>query len=101
MQNVHHQSCNCTLTRRGLTLVEMLVSLVCVLLLMMAYTQLFSDVGSKVGEARSMIELNSRMRSAAQRLRADLEAHTCDMTPWQRPESGAGYFEIIEGPLVR
>ena len=77
----------------------MLVSLVCVLLLMMAYTQLFSDVGSKVGAARSMIELNSRMRSAAQRLRSDLESHTCDMTLWQRPETGSGYFEIIEGPL--
>ncbi len=85
--------------RPGLTLVEMLVSLVCVLLLMMAYTQLFSDVGSKVGAARSMIELNSRMRSAAQRLRSDLESHTCDMTVWQRPETGSGYFEIIEGPL--
>jgi type II secretory pathway pseudopilin PulG len=85
--------------RSGLTLVEMLVSLVCVLMLMAAYTQLFSDVGSKVGEARSMIELSTRMRSAAQRLRTDLEAHTCDMKPWQRPEAGAGYFEIIEGPL--
>jgi type II secretory pathway pseudopilin PulG len=85
--------------RFGLTLVEMLVSLVCVLMLMTAYTQLFSDVGSKVGEARSMIELSTRMRSAAQRLRTDLEAHTCDMRVWQRPESGQGYFEIIEGPL--
>jgi Tfp pilus assembly protein PilV len=85
--------------RSGLTLVEMLVSLVCVLMLMTAYTQLFSDVGSKVGEARSMIELSTRMRSAAQRLRSDLEAHTCDMRVWQRPEAGQGYFEIIEGPL--
>ncbi len=83
--------------RRGLTLVEMLVSLVCVLLLMMAYTQLFSDVGSKVGESRSMIELTSRMRSAAQRLHADLEAHTCDMKPWQRPKPAQAISNTSKG----
>jgi type II secretory pathway component PulJ len=83
--------------RRGLTLVEMMVSLVCVIILMLAYTQLFSDVGSRVSDARAMIEMTNRMRSAEHRLRADLVGATCDMTPWQRPEDGAGYMEIIEG----
>jgi hypothetical protein len=85
--------------RRGLTLVEMLVSLVCVILLMLAYTQLFSSVGTHISDARSMIDLTNRMRSAADRLRTDLAGHTCDLIPWQKPESGAGYFEYIEGPL--
>jgi Tfp pilus assembly protein PilE len=83
--------------RRGLTLVEMMVSLVCVIILMLAYTQLFSDVGSRVSDARAMIEMTNRMRSVEHRLRADLAGVTCDMTPWQRPEDGAGYFEILEG----
>src|SRR5262249_40860197 len=84
---------------RGLTIVEMLVSLACVIILMLAYTQLFSDVGGRISDARSMIELETRMRSAANRLRADLAAITCDVMPWQKPEAGSGYFEYIEGPL--
>ncbi len=83
----------------ALTLVEMLVSLVCVLLLMLAYTQLFSSVGTRITEARSMIDLTNRMRSAATRLRTDLAGHTCDLIPPQNPASGDGYFEYIEGPL--
>ncbi len=55
--------------RRGLTLVEMMVSLACVIILMLAYTQLFSDVGSRVSDARAMIEMTNRMRSAEHRLR--------------------------------
>ena len=54
---------------RGMTLVEMMVSLVCVILLMLAYTQLFSDVGNRVSDARSMIDLTNRMRSVEHRLR--------------------------------
>jgi type II secretory pathway pseudopilin PulG len=84
---------------RGLTIVEMLVSLACVIILMLAYTQLFSDVGGRISDARSMIEVQTRMRSAANRLRTDLAAVTCDMLPWQRPEAGGGYFEILEGSL--
>jgi hypothetical protein len=82
---------------RGLTIVEMIVSLACVIILMLAYTQLFSDVGGRISDARSMIELETRMRSASNRLHTDLAAVTCDMMPWQKPEAGCGYFEIIEG----
>src|SRR5262245_15224741 len=62
---------------RGLTIIEMMVSLASVMLLMMAYVTLFADVGGRIGDARSMIELTNRMRSASNRLRMDLEAHTC------------------------
>ena len=57
-----------------MTLVEMMVSLVCVILLMLAYTQLFSDVGNRVSDARSMIELTNRMHSVEHRLRATWSA---------------------------
>ncbi len=77
----------------------MLVSLVCVLLLMMAYTQLFSDVGSKVGESRSMIELTSRMRSAARAAERRFGSPHLRYETLAAPEAGAGYFEYIEGPL--
>ena len=82
---------------RGLTLVEMLVSLVCVIMLMFAYTQLFSSVGTRITDARSMIDLTNRMRTASNRLRTDLAGHTCDLIPWQIRIGG--YFEYIEGPL--
>ena len=85
--------------RGGLTLVEMLIALACVVLLMLAYTQLFSSVSGRISDARSMIELEHRMRSATQELHGDLASLTCDMLPWQNPSNGAGYFEYIEGPL--
>jgi len=91
--------CSLPASRRGLTIIEMMVSLASVMMLMMAYVTLFADVGGRIGDARSMIELTNRMRSASNRLRMDLEAHTCDMLPWQRPEAGGGYMEIIEGTL--
>src|SRR5262249_49817768 len=84
---------------RGLTLVEMLISLVCIILLMLAYTQLFSSVGARISDARSMIDLTNRMRSAAYRLRTDLAGHTAVLIPPQNPSAGGGYFEYIEGPL--
>jgi hypothetical protein len=83
--------------RRGLTLVEMLISLACVILLMLAYTQLFADAGARINDSRAAIDMTNRLRSAAQRLRDDFAGITVEMLPWQRPESGAGYFEIIEG----
>lgn len=84
--------------KRGLTLVEMLVALVCTLLLMLAYTQLFGNVASKINDARSVIEVSNRMRSAAAKLRFDLQGITAETIPPLRPESGMGYFELIEGP---
>ena len=56
-------------SRPGLTLVEMLIALACVVLLMLAYTQLFSQVSGRISDARSMIEVEHRMRSATQQLR--------------------------------
>ena len=77
----------------------MLIALACVVLLMLAYTQLFSSVSGRISDARSMIEVEHRMRSATQQLRGDLASLTCDMLPWQNPSDGQGYFEYIEGPL--
>lgn len=85
--------------RRALTLVEMLVSLVCVILLMLAYTQLFSSVSTRIADARSMIELTNRMRGVANQLRTDLAGHTATMQPPRSPQFGEGYFEYVEGPL--
>jgi hypothetical protein len=84
---------------RGITLVEMLVALAVTLLMMGAVITVFGFIGERVTDSRSLIETNDRLRSAAHRLREDLSSITVDAIPWQRPEAGAGYLEIIEGPL--
>jgi prepilin-type N-terminal cleavage/methylation domain-containing protein len=84
--------------RRGMTLVEMMVALTATLLLMAAVAQVFSAFGTAVSDSRSVMELDSRMRAAAWRLRSDLEGATAPMLPPLRPDQDAGYFEIVEGP---
>lgn len=86
--------------RRGITLVEMLVALVVTLIMMGAVITVFGYIGERVSDSRALIETNDRVRSAVQRLREDLAGRTVDMLPWQRPESGSGYFEILEGKTV-
>jgi len=85
---------------RGLTLVEMLVSMTLTLLLMGAVAQLFGILGQGVNGSRSVAELNDRMRATAYRLRQDLEGMTVDLsgTPPLSGSKNSGYLEIIEGP---
>ncbi len=82
---------------RGMTLVEMLVALTITLIMMGAVITVFGFIGEQVTDSRSIIETNDRLRSAAHRLREDLSSVTAEMMPPLRPESGSGYFEIIEG----
>lgn len=85
--------------RNGITLVEMLVALAVTLLMMGAVITVFGMIGERVTDSRGIIETNDRLRSAAHRLREDLTSITVDPIPWQRPEAGAGYLEILEGPI--
>ncbi len=67
--------------------------------MMGAVITVFGFIGEQVTDSRSIIETNDRLRSAAHWLREDLSSVTAEMMPPLRPESGSGYFEIIEGPL--
>jgi type II secretory pathway component PulJ len=84
--------------RSGMTLVEMLVATAATLMLMGAIAQVFSVFGSAVTNSRSIIEQDSRLRSVAWRLRADLGGTTARMLPPRSPAESEGYFEVIEGP---
>jgi prepilin-type N-terminal cleavage/methylation domain-containing protein len=86
------------MTRRGMTLVEMLVATTATLILMAAVAQVFSVFGSALSDSRSMVELDARMRTVASRLRSDLTGATARPLPPLDPQAGEGYFEIIEGP---
>jgi prepilin-type N-terminal cleavage/methylation domain-containing protein len=87
------------MTRRGMTLVEMLVAMTATLLLMAAVAQAFAVFGSAITGSRGVLDLDARMRSAAWRLRSDLAGITVRPLPPITPESAQGYLEIIEGPL--
>jgi len=86
------------MSRRGMTLVEMLVAMAATLFLMGAVAQVFSAFGSAVSDSRAVMETDSRMRAVALRLRSDLSGATAPTLPPLRPDQNAGYFEIIEGP---
>lgn len=86
------------MTKRGMTLVEMMVATTATLILMAAVAQVFSVFGSTLSASRSMIELDGRMRTVAARLRTDLAGATARPLPPLDPQAGEGYFEVIEGP---
>lgn len=86
------------MTRRGMTLVEMMVAVTATLILMGAVAQVFSVFGSAVSNSRSVMELDSRLRVVANRLRNDLKGITARTLPPLSPDSAEGYLEIIEGP---
>lgn len=86
------------MSRRGMTLIEMLVATAVTLVLMGAIAQIFAVFGTAVSDSRSVIELDGRLRAAAWRLRGDLDGATASMVPPLRPDANEGYFEVIEGP---
>ena len=63
-------------TRRGYTLVEMLVATTLTLIMMGAVATMFGMIGTSVNEARSTLEMSDALRGTAARLRADLGALT-------------------------
>ena len=86
--------------RRGMTLVEMLVAMAASLLLMAAIARAFAAFSGAMSNSRAILETDARLRSAAHRLRTDLQGATTQMLPPRNPAQGEGYFEVIEGPLT-
>lgn len=81
-------------SRRGFTLVEMLVATAITLLLIAGLAQAFQFMGDTVATHRSNIELAGQVRAVALRVQRDLEGLTVPVRPIA---SGEGYFEYIEG----
>lgn len=84
-------------TPRGVTLVELLVSVALTLLVVMAVVRVFDLLGSNVTESRSILELSGQLRNAANLLQEDLDNITLRPDPPSNPMTAKGYFEIIEG----
>ena len=85
------------MSRRAITLVEMLVGIAITLVMMGAVVTIFANVSSSVQQRRATIELSSQLRHVRNVLQRDLQGATCPAIPWQKPESNHGYLEFIEG----
>ena len=57
---------------RGITLIEMLISVTLTLLIMFAVVRVFELMGSGLREGRATIEMAGQLRSVAHRLQQDL-----------------------------
>ncbi|MEI8228400.1 MAG: hypothetical protein WCH77_09090 [Planctomycetota bacterium] len=80
------------------TLVELLVSSTIALMVMGSVATLFGIFSRASSNSQAIVDMSSRMRTTANRLRQDLAGLTAPLTPPLSPESNAGYFELIEGP---
>jgi hypothetical protein len=76
----------------------LLVASTIALVVMGAVASLFGIFSRAGTNSQSIVDLSSRMRSTANRLREDLAGLTAPLTPPLSPERDAGYFELIEGP---
>ncbi|HTN75898.1 MAG TPA: hypothetical protein VL096_11655, partial [Pirellulaceae bacterium] len=85
----------------GMTLVEMLVAMTCTILLMLAITQVFANMGDVSAKGRAGIEMSTQLRGTWLRLKEDLEGVTVPVRPWADADGAAGYFEIYDGTVTR
>src|SRR5262245_46679914 len=86
--------------RRGVTLVEMLVTVALPVLMMTALTQIFTAATGAVSAARTIQELDGSLRQLDSTIRTDLQGVTARMTPPLDPEHNLGYFEYGENQFA-
>ncbi|MEC7566134.1 MAG: prepilin-type N-terminal cleavage/methylation domain-containing protein [Planctomycetota bacterium] len=88
-RNRHHQG--------GFTIVELLVASTVGLLLVMGVIEAFRQITTAVTRGRANVQLSVQLRNATNLLRQDFQGITVPAIPNTSTDSGAGYFEIIEG----
>ena len=91
---------DCSPTRRGFSLPELLVASAIALSVMAAVASLFGTFGGAASDTQSIVDMTNRMRMTTSRLRRDLAGVTAPLRPPLSPDGNPGYFELIEGPLV-
>ena len=83
---------------RGITLVEMLISMAVTLIMMAAVVNLFANIGAGVKKRNASMELGGQLRMARSRLFKDLAGATSPARPkLPSDDHDDGYLEIIEG----
>jgi type II secretory pathway pseudopilin PulG len=87
------------MTRRGVTLIELLIALAITMIMMGAVVTLFANMTTSVTDSRAVIEISERLRAARNLLQNDLAGHTAPTMPPLDPAAGLGFLELIEGQL--
>ena len=86
--------------RRGVTLVEMLVTLAILLLMMTAIVQIFQVATGALNSAQVYQELDNQLRLLDSTIRSDLNGVTCKLTPPNNPKNNPGYLEYGENEFA-
>ena len=82
--------------RRGVTLVEMLVTVAVLVIMMTILVQIFQAATGSVTAAQSLQQLDDQLRRLDGLIRGDLEGVTARLTPPLDPAQNLGYFEYGE-----
>lgn len=84
--------------RPGLTLIEMMISVVLTLMIVFAVVQAFQMMGTGITNGRAAIEMSGEMRAPVARLQKELDHVSCPVRPPLDPDAAQGYFFYLEGP---
>ncbi len=87
-------------TRRGVTLVEMLVTLAILLIMMTVIVKVFQAATGALNSAQAYQELDNQLRRLESVIRADLRGVTARFTPPLNPKDNLGYFEYGENAFA-
>ena len=80
-------------SRRGLTLIEIMIALTMTLIVLGAMMQAFQYASGQMQMGRATMELANRLRSAEELLRSDLSNLTVEPRPYTGNTNPNGYFE--------
>src|SRR5271157_464514 len=86
--------------RRGVTLVEMLVTLAVLLIMMVAIVNIFQAATGALNSAQVYQELDNQLRLLDSTIRSDLNGVTCKLTPPNNPQNNPGYLEYGENEFA-
>ncbi len=86
--------------RRGVTLVEMLVTVAVLVIIMTILVQIFQAATGAVSAAQAYQQLDDQLRRIDGIIRADLEGVTARFTPPLDPTLNLGYFEYGENEFA-
>lgn len=86
--------------RRGVTLVEMLVTLAVLLIMMTAIVQIFAAATGTLSASRAYQELDAGLRRLDGVIRTDFNGVTAKLTPPNDPKDNRGYFEVGENAFA-
>src|ERR1017187_2636045 len=86
--------------RRGVTLVEMLVTVAVLVIIMTIMVQIFQSATGALTTAQSIQELDNQLKLLDATIRSDLGGVTAHFTPPLDPTQNLGYFEYIENEFA-